>query len=113
MDDWLKFWPVAVAILNVVFLGVVWALSKTFASKAELQAEGGARGELEHRVTVVEQRLDQLPDHDDLAHLRDTIARVDKMVATVATEVAGLREVLVRVERPLNILVDRHMSAPK
>lgn len=113
MEDWLKYWPVAVVIINGAFLGAVWALSKTFASKVELRTEADARGRLEHRVTVAEQRLDQLPDQGDLTDLRDALARVDKMVATVSTEVAGLREIIVRVERPLNLLVDRHMSGQK
>lgn len=114
MEDWLKYWPVAVVLFNAAFIVIVWALSKTFAQKDELKdglkVESEKRGRLEHRLTVVEQQISQLPDHDDLGDVREALARVDKTVATVATEVSGLKEVLARVEHPLRLLVEHHMK---
>lgn len=61
------------------------------------------------RVTAMEQRLSQMPNHEDLRQLQVRVAEVERGVAVVAERVAGLGDIMKRVEHQTNLLVQHQL----
>lgn len=97
---------------------------RTFATRDEIQqrfdlhaqehealSERLAAGERE--FATIKADIAHLPDHDDIAEVKDRIGEVEGSVRALAATVEGLKEVLERVERPLNVLVTHHLKGGK
>ena len=125
VPEWLDLATRIAGIVGGVlgFLGgaVLWMARNTLATKAELhssfEAHGEEHDELNRRLEEGESKfaailadLEHLPGHSDLNDIRDRIAAVEGEVKALAATIDGLKEVLERVERPLNILVEHHMN---
>lgn len=123
------------AILGIAVTILIWRLKEMFVTRADFLdyqknhdvKHGDHEKEhvrLDDRHQDVERRLEDgaekfatiiadlehLPDHKDIADLKDRIGDVEGSVKALSATINGLKEVLERVERPLNILVEHHMS---
>lgn len=98
---------------GVVATAVLWRLKGEFASKADMKAAQDRLDEVETDVAEIKVRMTTLPDHEDMSELKTRLASVEGSVRVVSTELAGLREVMERIERPLNRLLDFHMRGDK
>lgn len=67
----------------------------------------------ERQFAAIQADLEHLPDHEDIADLKDRIGAVEGSVQALGATIDGLKEVLERVERPLNILVEHHMNGDR
>lgn len=108
--EWLKAYPVFEGVVLVVFVIVVWALKKQFASKDELNEQdkrlqtveqtyvkGGELAKINNTVKRIEVEIKDLPkDVSDLA----------KEVAKLQSETKHLHDILKRIEHPLNLIVE-------
>ncbi|MEO5336884.1 MAG: DUF2730 domain-containing protein [Magnetospirillum sp. WYHS-4] len=106
MDDVLKYWPVAVTLFNVAFLVAGWALMKTFATKKELDEEGKARATAETRITIIEERLKNHPDHDDLGDIHE---RINEALSGISQAIAGISGLVASVrslENQVGVLLE-------
>ncbi len=79
-----------------------YRLSGDFARAADVTA-------LAARVTAMEHRLSQMPNHEDLRQLQVRVAEVERGVAVVAERVAGLSEIMKRVEHQTGLLVQHQL----
>lgn len=95
---------------GLVASAVLWRLKGEFASKADMAATQARLDDVETDVAEIKVRLTMLPDHEDMAELKTRLASVEGSVRVVSTELAGVREVMERIERPLNLLVEHHMK---
>jgi len=107
---------VVFAIWAVLSSAGLWWLSRQFASKGEVEGLKKKDGELEKRigateeeVTAMKARMESLPDHEDFAEMKEKLANVDGSVKVAAAEIRGLKDVMQRIEQPLNLLVEHHL----
>lgn len=61
------------------------------------------------RVTAMEQRLSQMPNHEDLRAVQARLGEVERNIAVVGEKVSGLGEIMKRVEHQTNLLVQHQM----
>ncbi len=125
VPEWLDVVTRIAAIVGGLlgFIGGValWVVRSTLATKEDLRKSFAAHDvehdELNKRLEEGERQfatimadLEHLPGQHDLMEIRDRIAGVEGEVKALGATIDGLREVLERVERPLNRLVDFHMD---
>jgi len=67
-------------------------------------------GEGDRRFAVIETELKHLPKADDIHKLTDRVGAVEQTMSGFGAQLDGLREVLERVERPLNVLIDHQLK---
>lgn len=72
-------------------------------------ARSGDVASLAARVTAMEQRLAQMPNHEDLRQLQARVGDVERGVAVVAEKVSGVAEIMKRVEHQTNLLVHHQL----
>jgi hypothetical protein len=113
MDEVLKYWPVAVTLFNVAFLVAGWALMKTFATKKELDQEGKARNAAETRITIIEERLKNHPDHDDLGDLHRRINEAVSGISQANAGIAGLVSAVRSLENQVGVMLEVHVKEGK
>lgn len=61
------------------------------------------------RMNAMEQRLAQMPNHEDLRQLQARVGDVERGVAVVAEKVSGVAEIMKRVEHQTNLLVHHQL----
>lgn len=90
------------ALLSGTLIAFVqWKLGSFFAKASDVAAMGG-------RLSAMEQRLSQMPSHDDLRALQHRVGGMEREVAVVGEKVSGLNQIMVRVEHQVN-LVSQHL----
>ena len=80
---------------------VKFRLSGDFAKSSDIAA-------LTNRLALLEIRLDRAPSHEDLKVLQARVGDLERGVAVVGEKVNGVGDILVRVERQVN-LVSQHL----
>jgi uncharacterized protein (DUF3084 family) len=126
--DW---WSIALnvaSLLVLVFQGLLawalWSLRKQFVSsthcgeQCKAAAEKHATLELEQAKLKQEQaRLEQaqkaLPDADEVQAMAVQLAEIEGSIKAVMATVQGQAELMQRIERPLNLLLEHHVRGPK
>jgi len=115
---------IATAIV-IPFLGWVWwHLRREMVTRAELQrlmtAHTAEHDDIKARLSEGDRRfatilsdIKHLPDHKDLSEMMDRIGGVEAAMAGLGATVEGVKEVLERVERPLNILIEHQLTQHK
>lgn len=125
MPDWVM---VALEITGLVggLLGgiasvVVWVtrnalvtktdLNERFAEHSKSHAAIDARlGDGNQRFAVIETELGHLPKAADIKELTNRVGAVEQTMSGFGAKLDGLGEVLERVERPLNVLIDAQLK---
>jgi hypothetical protein len=91
--DWELALKVGQGVLVVVQAGVVvvmWAAAKHFATKDELAKATALGNDAHHRLDLLEQRMTQMPTHDDIGVLGERIGSLDQATARLSEQVKGL-----------------------
>jgi hypothetical protein len=96
-------WMIGVAsLMGGLLLALIrYKLAGDFAAKSDVVA-------LSTRMTAMEQRLTQMPSHDDLRALQQRVGGLETQVAVVGEKVSGVAAIMVRVEHQLG-LVSAHL----
>jgi hypothetical protein len=92
---------VGVALGGLLLAFLRFKLAGDFAKAADLVVLSG-------RLTAMEQRLTQMPSHDDLRALQGRVGGLETQVAVVGEKLTGLSQIMVRVEHQVN-LVSQHL----
>lgn len=77
------WWPVVVAVLNVLFFLIAWGLSRTFARKDELDT-------LSREQLLIKERITNLASHSDVASLKVCIERLRGDIKEINPKLEGL-----------------------
>lgn len=119
MPDWLKeWWPVVVFAVPMVYGWILWAANKGLASKEDVRAEASARDlalrqletdigkqveAIDRRTVKIEADLEHLPTSQDVAELRQEMARI-------AGSMEGSQRELLSIGRAVTRMEDRMMK---
>ena len=108
-------------LLGALAGAAIWVTRNTFVTKTDLQTKFEDHGkrhvaldsrlaEGESRFAVIETELKHLPKADDIQALTSRVGAVEQTMSGFGAQLDGLREVLERVERPLNVLIDHQLK---
>lgn len=103
-------------VLAAVFAGLHWTVRREMVSRSDLaryQAEHDDAHELlaqrlaegERQFAAIKMDIDHLPHIDDVGELKDRVVVVEGLIKVQTAMIEGLKEVLERIERPLNMIV--------
>ncbi|MFQ5533459.1 MAG: DUF2730 family protein [Sphingomonadales bacterium] len=114
-----------VGVLGTCFLG--W-LATRFVSRREFSsfearlAEATAKrdrqvndrlSDTEGRAADLQRQIDQLPKRSALNRLELDLKETQGDIKKLSTKIDGVTEVMARIERPLNLLVEHHIGFKK
>ena len=106
MDEFLKYWPVALVIGNGLGWWVMWSLSRKFVGA---EACAICRREIDGRLHSLEVQARDIPDAAVMQDIRDGLADVAGALREQSAKISGLESLIERVERPLNLLMEHHL----
>lgn len=113
MDPWSIAFNAA-SLLLLIFQGllvwVLWSLRKQFVARSHCEAQCQA---MSKRQTELEQAQKALPDADEVQAMAVQLAEIEGSIKAVMATVQGQAELMARIERPLNLLLEHHVRGPK
>lgn len=113
MDPWSIVFNAASLVL-LLFQGllvwVLWSLRKQFVARSHCDAQCQA---LARKQTELEQAQKALPDADEVQAMAVQLAEIEGSIRAVMATVQGQAELMQRIERPLNLLLEHHVRGPK
>ncbi|MFZ5427196.1 MAG: DUF2730 family protein [Thermodesulfobacteriota bacterium] len=118
MPVWLKdWWPVLALLVNGLAVWVMWSMSRKFMTREDCARCAGnitARVEtLEKQKTCVDIKLDNLPQMEALHQIALRLEELAGDQEALKATIDGLRDLLRRVEHPLNLLLEGHLNGKR
>jgi septal ring factor EnvC (AmiA/AmiB activator) len=86
----LEYAQVGLIVGQAVVLFALFLLKSTFATRKDLGGAIDLGSDAHHRLDLLEQRVAQLPNHQDINVLADRIGSLDKAAARLEEQVNGL-----------------------
>ncbi|TCS62572.1 DUF2730 family protein [Varunaivibrio sulfuroxidans] len=113
-----KFWLDTLVLAGMVVNALyTWAMSRHRANRSEIEAVKNDHlaliQDLTQRALVMEARIDALPGARDFHGALQQMTKMDGEIGILNERLAGFKESLERVERPLNLLVEAQMKGAK
>lgn len=119
--DW---WSIIFNVLSLALVVVqgllawgLWSLRKSFVGQEQCgercQALADKQAALAQAQAALEQAQQALPDAATVQSLQVQLAEIEGSVRTLAATVQGQTEVMARIERPLNLLLEHHVRGDK
>lgn len=109
MDPWSIAFNAA-SLLLLIFQGllvwVLWSLRKQFVARTHCDAQCLA---MTKRQTELEQAQKALPDAAEVQAMAVQLAEIEGSIKAVMATVQGQAELMQRIERPLNLLLEHHV----
>lgn len=115
----LRFWVDLLSLLGgavgAMAAIVFWAIRQSLVTKKELADTVGPMGEdmdsQSARIAALEGEVKHMPTGPEMADLRERMTRIEGVAGNIQTQVVGIHELLERIERPLNVLIDGKLKA--
>lgn len=106
---------------NLLFVAFLWRMRGEFVTKAEMtKATDAIKDDLtvvaekleetEREVEVIKVQTNGLPKHNDMAEVKETLAKMGGEIQVVGERVNGVIAVVERLEHPLNMLLKNHLE---
>jgi len=113
--DAAKFWLEFILMLGMVANAVyTWIVTRQSANKREIEAlkevHAGRLTDLDHRALSLEAKIDALPGSHDFHNALQQMTKMDGEIGVLNERLAGFKESMERVERPLNLLVEAQLK---
>ncbi|MBF0139808.1 MAG: DUF2730 family protein [Magnetococcales bacterium] len=109
----LKWWPILGAVIQGVFLWLAWSMRKMFVTKDELkifQEELVERlCDHDHKIDTIEAKMQTIPGGRDFQELSCKVNTAVGDIKAVGVSLEGIKELLARSDRQLNMLFRAHM----
>lgn len=111
LKDW---WPVILVVMNFLGMWIMWSMSKKFMTREDCSKCAGGIGDrvatLEKQKTCVDIKLDSLPQVETLHEISLRQEQLSGEIAALKATIDGLKELLKRLERPLDLMVEGHLN---
>lgn len=122
--DWVSIAINAAQLLLLLFQGLLawgmWSLRKQFIPRTECDGRCEADAEkhtalaqgqaaMESELARLKQAQEALPGPDEVAAIQVQLAEIEGSVKAVMATVQGQAELMQRIERPLNLLLEHHV----
>ncbi len=108
-------------VFSTVGMVAIWAIRQSLVTRDQMQAHVNRHAEEhrtldkrledgERRFATIQKDLEHLPDADHWAELTGRVIAVEGSVNTMSAKFDGLKEVVERIEVPLNIIVENYIK---
>lgn len=104
MEKLLQYWPIIGAVIQALMLGIWWVMTRKFVT-----VESCATCRRQCRTEVAED-IKKLPSVESLASLAKGMEGLRGDLKAQGADIRGLAEVLKRVERPLDLLLEHQLA---
>ena len=112
---WLReWWPVLALAINCLAAWIMWSARQQFVSRKHCN---GCHEKIDDRVSTLEKqktcvdiKLDKLPQIEALHEIALRQEQLAGQQSSLATELAGVKDLLERIEHPLNLLMEHHLN---
>lgn len=116
--DWVDKILNVLSLVLVVIQGLLawgmWSLRKQFVTNGHCDEQCRLAGEKQAKTDLalakLEQAQDSLPSADEVANMRVQLAEIEGSIKAVMATVKGQAELMARIERPLNLLLEHHVT---
>ncbi|HEY9081329.1 DUF2730 family protein [Magnetovibrio sp.] len=109
-----KFWLEVLLLIGMVGNAIyTWIVTRQGANKSEIEDLKKENRGLEQRLLIQEAKLDALPGARDFHNALQQMTKMDGEIGILNERLAGFKESMERVERPLNLLVEAQMKGAK
>lgn len=124
--DWVtdpRIWAAIVIVVQFILIAAHWLGRKSFATTEDLlavnkilqdQLDTAEREnrDAHHKIELLEQKVKGLPDFEDIDKLRETVTKLDRSVATLASEVKNVDTNLERTSNSVD-RIEQHLLRGK
>jgi len=97
-------------LANILSAGFFWQMRATYVSKDDL---AGLENKFEAQMKDVFEQLDRKAAEVELRKFDDRLRNVEQTVAVNASEIRGVRDIMLRVEHQVSLLVQYRMEETK
>ncbi len=116
--EWIDKILNALSLVLVVIQGLLawalWSLRKQFVARShcdqQCQQTSNKQAETDLALASLKQAQDALPSADEVANMRVQLAEIEGSIKAVMATVQGQADLMQRIERPLNLLLEHHVS---
>lgn len=108
MDEFWKYLPLAVAGLQLLLLWAQWSLKKQFVSRDSCETLCKKLGDKQRDLEAAHQAM---PSAEDLEKIQDRLGGIEGEMKGMGATLKGQAETMVRIERPLNLLLEHHLRS--
>lgn len=113
LDSVLKLGSVIVLIVQGLLVWALWSLRKQFVSAEHCDGKCTAMAEKHAKLAQAQVQLEQaqkaLPDAAEVQAMAVHLAGIEGSIKTVMATMQGQAELMHRIERPLNLLLEHHV----
>lgn len=106
LDIVLKLGSAIVLVFQGLLVWVLWSLRKQFVARTHCDTQCQA---MRDKQTELEQAQKALPDAAEVQAMAVQLAGIEGSIKTVMATVQGQAELMQRIERPLNLLLEHHV----
>jgi len=111
---WLELLSAIGGIMGMIGGGMIWLVKNSLVTRPDLSKALEPFGEqadaADRRLAVIETELRHMPTQRDLANLTERVANLATDVGKISVGIDGINNLLARIERPLNVLIDERMK---
>ncbi|GAB6037644.1 hypothetical protein JCM15519_38630 [Fundidesulfovibrio butyratiphilus] len=105
--------PCVVLVFQSVLAWASWSMNKKFVPSEECakcrEEMSGRVAKAETTLTCLDSRLERLPSESDIRALSAKLSELGGKIDTLSARIDGQEQVMERVERPLNLLMEHHL----
>lgn len=98
-----KHWGLIATVIGSVWAGMKLSMDSKYPSRKEIETLKKDVGEIEHRVTTIEDTLKHLPNKDDLSALKILMTEIKGDISTANTRIST-------VSHQVNLLVEEKIK---
>ncbi|MGE4504052.1 MAG: hypothetical protein AB7D51_01795 [Desulfovibrionaceae bacterium] len=117
VPDWLgdasKFVSVLVLLLQLAGGWFIWGMRREFVTRKHCDEECLKRRQMQTALTLLEQAQRNAPDSEDMAAIKDRLGGIEGEIKALLATAKGQADLLNRLERPLNLLMEHHLKESK
>lgn len=107
MEDYLRWWPVLLVVLNVVMLWVSWSVRQAFTPRAEVHQEmndlKGLLAKHHERISRLELQLEDLPKRVET--LLEKVGGISTGQGVMGERLAGVKAAVERLDDQLQLIL--------
>lgn len=110
MDGWkipIEASSAALLVIQALLVWALWSLRKQFMSREGCDERCK---KLEKRQGDLEASHKAMPSSGDLGAIKDRLGKIEGGVEALGATVKGQGEIMLRIERPLNLLIEHHLK---
>lgn len=98
--------PLVLVVIQGLFAWLMWSARKSFVVREDCD---GRCKVLEAKQTQLEAAHQVMPTGEDVSDIKDRLGGIEGEMKGLVATIKGQAEIMTRIERPLNLLMEHHL----